>query len=176
MADVRINIFDSYSLFHSGNTFTGANSLSLLGLVIPGSISFNNIAIIKSIDNSVHTFSALFGLYSLNGSTLSLANSASNSHTATGRNWMSLVTSATQDISPGNWYFGLIMQTSSNAARIFKGYEGQAYPGIAAYAGIFVRGIYSVSTNALPSSINTTDMTKELNTANITFPYILISA
>lgn len=156
-------------------------SLQIHGIYLGGSLSFNNVAMILSASGTTaKTLSISLGLYSLTGSTLSLANSASQSTnpTANQLSWVSLVTSTTQNITPGNWYFGFLISTSNNSLVSFM---GRAI-GIATFGsqgGAFVRGRLSVSTSALPSSIATSDLVKEGAVAGATpnrHPYILITA
>lgn len=184
MADVRINIFDSLKLAHSLN-FNALDSIGTLlvnGVHIPGSISFNNVVmpISRVASNVGRTFSVSFGLYSLNVSTLSLANSASFSETRTAGeiSWYTLATSAAQDITPGNWYFGVLRSTSGDSQFRVAAYGGFGAVGLTDN-GVFVRGYMSVTTGALPASIATTDMLKEptIGTGGHgKHPYVIISA
>lgn len=175
----RINIFETIKVHPSVIPGGPINDwLFIYGFVFPGSISFNNIALVKSIANVVHTASFSLGIYSLNGSTLSLANSAFASHNLTGINWVSFATSATQDITPGNWYLGFLRASSSNNPSIVGGNQRIVSNG--EYGGLIVNGNYSASTNALPSSIATSDIIKEGNAStagNISStPYVLITS
>lgn len=187
MANIRLNQFQNIPtlqmviLDHAMSNSN--NQVQMHGVIIPGSISFNNVAILLSGSGGVsEDLSISFGLYSLTGSTLSLANSASR---ATGLtlnqtmfSWLSLATSATQDITPGNWYFGFLSLTtlgSSFSVVVNRAFNGNANNP----AGIFVRGYHSVSTSELPASIATSDMVKEFSSTNtnlVEFPYIIISA
>jgi len=129
--------------------------------------------------NIGQTFGASFGLYSLNGATLSLANSAAASRTATsgGEGWMTLATSATQDITPGDWYFAVKSSTAGYAGYMFHCLNAKQIN--SAYLGPFYRGWFSVSTGDMPASIATSDMVKEGSSSpaqSQNYPYILISA
>lgn len=186
MANVRLNKFESFPLIHRGatNVLLGNASLHVLGVVIPGSISFNNLAVILSQGNTGASVTLSFGLYSLNGSTLSLANSASRSFNtnANGLSWITLATSATQDITPGNWYFALMSSVSGGAENmsILCNALGNIGPSGIVYGGVFVRGVATASTSVLPSSIATSALSKEQASAGADEetlqPYILISA
>jgi len=159
-----------------------AGVLHMQGVEVFGSISFNQVAMIYTANGTTaKTLTLSFGLYSLNGSTLSLANSASTSTnpTANGYSWITLGTSATQDITPGNWYFGFISSTSSNNNLSVVCMPGFNYAAAATQrrpSGVFVMGEYSVTTNAFPTAICTSDMIKEPTGKNPQYPYILISA
>ena len=187
----RINIFEHFPTINyvSFRRMQDPGSLRINNVYIPGSISFNNIAMILSaVGTGSRSITLSFGLYSLSGSTLSLANSASFSieHTTSTIGWITLITSATQDITPGNWYFAYLQSISHNGAQSsaswlvpaenFANAIGTNY----AYAGPFLRGEYSTTTNVLPVSIATSDFIKEGNTSITTLnrdhPYIVISA
>lgn len=157
----------------------------VVGVYIPGSISFNKVQMLITDFGaaSTGTLTIHFGLYSLNGSTLSLANSASCSTNQSGTTplnlpWITLATSATQDITPGNWYLGFWFTGSSAFVPGFAGLGGN-FAWTTPYGGNLVRGRYSTTTNALPSSIETSAFNKEgsAGDANSSLvPYILISA
>ena len=187
---MRINIFEAGPrLFHNvvTGTLLGEGSLHILGVEIPGSISFNNVAMIFSGSGAVsENLTLSLGLYSLNGSTLSLANSASAATgltlNQTAFSWLTFATSATQDITPGNWYFAAMSSTSLGGGFSLVKNAGVVDLASSAHGGIFVRGIMTVSTNAMPASIATSDLYKEGDPsisaaiAGRTHPYILISA
>lgn len=184
MAAARLNVFDNLQLGHMLEEQRPTNgSLGIHAVVFPGSISFNTVAFLLSAasasQSTARTASLGFGLYSRNGATLSLANSASGSftNTASAVSWMTLATSATQDITPGNWYLAFTFSTSQDG-RVSL-FCNSAFSGVAdaAYGGPFFRGHYSATTNAFPASIATSDMNKEGGTGGGSFhPYILISA
>ena len=180
---MRINIFENLPVLHRGlQASLVANSLSIQGVYIPGSISFNTIAIYLSGSGGVsENLTIRFGLYSLNGSTLSLANSASlQTALSLGQimnSILTLNTSATQDITPGNWYLGIVGETSLGGSFSMVGAVSNSL-GNGTYGGPFIWGYYSASTTGLPASIATSDMIKggggAANTALTS--YILISA
>lgn len=181
----RINFFESIPTLQdiTARELHGMGTLMINGVQLEGSLSFNNLAMIFSGSGGLsEDLSVSFGLYSLNGNTLSLANSASAATALTlnqtAFSWLTFATSAVQDITPGNWYFAVMSSTSLGAS--FSLEVENALLGMGGvYAGPFVRGMLSVSTNALPASIATSDMLKEgtLTTGqNFRQPYILISA
>ena len=119
MASVRLNIFENTPLFHVApgafQLSTDNGQIFMQGVEIPGSISLNNVIMMMSASGTTaKTLSFSVGLYSLTGSTLSLANSASFSSNpgANALSWITFVTSATQDITPGNWYFAYMSSTA----------------------------------------------------------------
>ena len=183
---MRINIFENFPVIHrvtglTTNVNANAGTLNIHQVYIPGSLSFNNIAfIISARSSTAQSFSLSFGLFSLNGSTLSLANSASASTSfssnQTTRQWFTLATSATQDITPGNWYLGHIVSSSgTNQVPYLKNEDFNILNAV--YGGPFLWGILSISTGAIPASIATSDLTKALDdSSNNIIPYILISA
>lgn len=183
MANARINTFLYPELFHFAAVLgDDARTLKIWGVDTPGSLSFNNLAILLSRGHTSASVTYSFGLYSMNVGTLSLANSGSMVETngANGISWRTLATSATQDITPGNWYFAMLKATAGNTSIAAWGYNGiggatdTAYD----YAGSFVLGVYSVTTSGLPSAINTSEMFKvpHATTSDDEIPYILISA
>lgn len=191
MANVRINKYENWKMMGNMNIQNGSffSSLMCHMVVIPGSISFNNVAIIASQTIGAFLsgrYSVSFGLYSLNGSTLSLANSASAASDITlnqsARSWLTMITSATQDITPGNWYFAFIHSSASSGSHGYMARNAKHNLGVndnSAYGGPFFDGYLSVSTGAMPASIATSDMIKDEATANegITLhPYILITS
>lgn len=182
----QMNKFENFPLFQvTSNRGFGA-SVYMHMVEIPDNISFNTVAVILTWNlASSHGVSRSysFGLYSLTGSTLSLINSASNSYgVASGIatnfiSWLTLATSATYNISAGNWFFAILHSVSSVGAlgtgRILNFNVMDVTQSV--YGGPFFRGVHSVSTAALPASINTSDMTKDGAILSLA-PYILIAA
>lgn len=142
------------------------------------SISFNtiNLVIVRNNSNS-RTISASLGLYSVTGSTLSLANSAAGTwtnHTNPGSRYQYLsfsTISATQNISPGTWYFGLLASTAGSNCS----YGGLTANPANAVQGGFIGGEMTATTNALPASYATSDLDITGRNALIV-PYIIVSA
>lgn len=131
-------------------------------------VNFNFIGAAGGADGSTVSI----GLYSLNGSTLSLANSASINITLAAVGWLSVTdTSATQNITPGTWYFGINL--NSGAALILQG-QTDVNPGNAFPAG-FIGGVATATTASLPTSIATSDLDITGNDAMFV-PYIILTA
>ena len=180
----RLNIYETIPLFAASGiglgVFSSNGALRIRGVYIPGSISFNQVAVVFN-NNSVvaNSLSISFGLYSLsNNSTLNLANSASFSSTysATIISWLTLATSATQDITPGNWYFGVVVSQSNHTDFGLLGNTDQ--PVVSVYGGPAMRGQYRSTTNNIPSTIHTSDILKDDTAPNQrgVQAYVLISA
>ena len=137
-----------------------------------------------SVGTGNKTVTISFGLYSLNGASLSIANSASRTYSAAGAAGvhLSFATSAAQDITPGNWYFAVLYATGGNSLFSFlRGNQNDdfVFAGTNPIVGAIVRGQQSVSTAGLPAAIATTDIAQEgSNTDNISHahPYIVITA
>lgn len=129
-------------------------------------ISFKtvNIPRVYFSSNSSVGFTFSVGLYSLTGSTLSIANSISGSQSFTssigngGQAFISMsATSANQNLTPGTWYFGILVSLSaSNNTRL--NLFGFTLTRTNAWPGGFIGGQMTASTNALPSSIATADL------------------
>jgi len=182
-ANPQLQFFENFPGHLGGNTVGQSNgTLSVHAVNIPLSISFNQVVALMSISSAA--LSALsgtlqFGLYSLNGSTLSLANSASNTvqHTDSANSWYSMVTSATQNISPGAWYFGVNfftggIATDHNSASFFG--NSSIAPNNAIPGG-FLMGRVTGSTNAMPATIATSNLDITGSDA-VRQPYIIITA
>lgn len=181
-ANPQLQFFENFmGKAGAANVAYSNGTLSIHAVNIPLSISFNYPIVIMSVSSAA--LSALsgtlqFGLYSLNGSTLSLANSASNTveHTDSAFSWYSMVTSATQNISPGNWYFGLNFFTggiaTDHSSASFH-MNSSVNPGNANIG--MVQGRMSASTTAMPSSIATSDLDITGSDANRQ-PYIILTA
>lgn len=163
----RINYFYNWFPFQDCQLRQFSNNELNMHLVyIPGSLSFNSLVVPISVGATInHTYTISFGLYSISGSTLSLANSASYASNDFNNSFWKNITdiSATQDITPGNWFFAYIITESSNNPRvnniIFQN-ATRDYSIDVNVGGPFVRGRYSVTTNGFPASIATSDMSK----------------
>lgn len=172
--DPQIQFFENFP-GHLGNAnlVYSVNTLSIHAVNIPLSISFNNVLALLSESNS-GSATIRFGLYSLSGSTLSLANSASAAITmGNAYSWQSFATSATQNISPGAWYFALMVSSEGASSLSFYG-NSSVNPGDAVPGG-FLRGRMTASTAAMPASIATSDMDITGSDA-MRQPFILITA
>lgn len=152
-ADPQLQFFENFPGKNGAANLAYSNgTLSIHAVNIPLSISYNNVVVLLSQNSG--SFTLQHGLYSLNASTLSLANSASRAITVTaGLSWVSMATSATQNISPGAWYFGFNILSGGSSSISFFGNSSIA-PGNAVPGG-FLRGRVTGSTNAMPASIAT---------------------
>lgn len=177
----------------AGSTYVGfsLNTLSLQAINIPLSISFSLpvFLVSRSANNATRSGSATFnlGLYSSTNSVLailstagfSLGNSASATLTWGGANastlWVSMATSATQNITPGTWYFAVNVSSNSNGAGASLGFFGNSSMNIGNAAPAVVRARMTASTGALPSFIATSDL--DLTGSDATRqPYIVLTA
>lgn len=181
-ANPQLQFFQNFPGKGGASTVAYSNgTLSVHGVNIAASLSFNNIVALLSFSSALASNwsgSVQFGLYSLNGSTLSLANSAGQqlNIATTAYSWISMVTSAAQNITPGAWYFaynmftnGLLPHTSASFMANFSFNPNEANPG-----GFFM-GRMTASTNAMPSSIATSDL-DITGSDSLRHPYIIITA
>jgi hypothetical protein len=174
---------------HNGAAFVGASSgfsngtLSFQAVNIPANLSFNNVAIFLSntFAHSSRTMNQTFqfGLYSFDGTSLDLVNSASRNFTkatgATGASWISFVTSTTSVIPPGTWYFAFNILTGGVSQASVFSYFANSSVGVVNAEPIMLRGRMSVSTNAMPAAVATSDLNITGATA-VRQPYIIITA
>lgn len=128
---------------------------------------------------SAGRLTALIGLYSKTGSTLTITNSVSGtysfSNVAAGARYVSFTaTSASQNLTPGTWFIGLHLSTTSSANMSLIG-NSRASATDNAFPNDFVGGRMTVSTNALPASVATSDLDTTGVDAHST-PYMLITA
>lgn len=156
-------------------------TLSFVPFIVRDSISFAtmNIAMEHSGAGG-KTNSISIGLYSLNGSTLSLANSISRTATYGGGGenyYVSLAdTSATQNITPGTWWWGFLFSTAgANRSLIGGVIDGLLLNAVNAFPGAFIGGAMTDSTNALPSSMATSDL-DTTGSGAMFVPFIILSA
>lgn len=182
-ADPQLQFFENFP-GHLGAAYNGYSNgtLSVHAVNIPLSISFNKVVALMSVSSAA--LSALsgtiqFGLYSLNAGTLSLANSASGAVAEGGsaNSWYSMATSATQNISPGAWYFGVNFFTGGIATdHSSASFYGNSSVNLAnAVPGGFLMGRMTASTNAMPSNIATSDL--DITGSDATRqPYIILTA
>lgn len=144
------------------------------------SISLLSVNIMYSQTNA-GTFTVSLGLYSVNGSTLSLANSLSATKSNTGgAQYMSFTaTSQTQNITPGQWYWGYVVTSAGgNSVAGFIGNQafGNSVP-TNTIPNFFVGGRMTVSTAGLPSNVAITDIDASISTSGISvFPTIILTA
>ena len=188
MADAQINIFEvANNELGSRSVGAGFGILQFFNFYVPSSISFNNVAFLFNgvVGTASRGITFRMGLYSLNAGSFSLANSASRAMTLSSTNglsWITMVTSATQNITPGLWWIAFHSTRTNGAAGAEYGLvEKKALAPFSqgGNVGVFLRGYDTSAYTAMPVSVNTTRLSKEgLGTlANSTiFPYILISA
>ncbi len=171
----QLQYFENFPL-HEGATFVARSNgtLSVHAVNVFLSLSFNYPLVLVSRPNSGGQQTVQFGLYSLNGSTLSLANSASNSISfSNDSSWISMVTSATQNISPGPWYFALNLLSSQTSN--LSMYANTSINAGNAVPGGFLMGRMTASTNGMPASIATSDL--DITGSDATRqPYVIITA
>lgn len=173
----QLNFHQEYYITPTIITGISDGTLSFVPLNIRDSVSLNTVNMWISFSSAAQTHTFNIGLYSLTGSTLSIANSISGTISASNnqRRYISFTaTSATQNITPGTWWFGLLIRTSGNAnisldaANIINAQN--------AFPGAFTGGRMSVSTNAIPASIATSDLDITGSDATALRPIIIISA
>lgn len=173
-ANPQLQFFENFP-GHLGDAFVAYSqrTISVHAVYIPLSLSFNNVVALLSESNA-GSATLQFGLYSLNGSTLSLANSAGASITmANALSWRSFVTSASQNITPGQWYFAL--NISSGGASSLSFLANSSFNAVNVIPGSFLMGRVTASTAALPASIATSDLDITGSDA-LRQPYIIITA
>lgn len=103
------------------------------------------------------------GLYSLNNTVLSLANSAFKSETNqySGQRGGYIVitsTSATQNITPGTWWIGYLISSSAQSGTMDLIGQSTNISAANAFPGSFIGGRMTDSTNALPASYATSNL------------------
>ena len=173
-ANPQLQFFENFPGHLGVNVAVRSNGiLSIHAVNIPLSLSFNYPVVLVSRPDSGGTQTIQFGLFSLNGSTFSLANSASQSiGFSNAASWITLVTSATQNISPGAWYFA-INAFSSGTSNLSFYINSSVSPENA--QPVFIMGRMTETTNAMPGSIATSglDITGSDATRQ---PYIILTA
>lgn len=148
--------------------------VSFIGFQVIESISLNTLNFAG--DGGTGTGTVKIGLYSITGNTLSIANSISGSFALVSGRYISLTDmSATQNISPGAWYFGFLFSSATDSGSAFS-IDGQSGLVVSnAFPGVFIGGAMTATTNALPASYATSDL--DVTGANaMIVPEIIISA
>jgi hypothetical protein len=90
--------------------------------------------------------------------------------------WISFTnTSATQNITPGTWYFGIVLSFNPSSTgfdtHLLRGHRG--FSAENAFPGSFIWGRMTATTGALPSSYATSDLdTTGMDAMGV--PYILL--
>lgn len=174
-ANPQIQFYQNFERYKiNANVAYSNGRLSLHHVEIPLSLSFNNVVLLVSNSgNGTRSFS--FGLYSLNASSFSLANSASASWApgAGAYSWISLATSATQNITPGQWWFAVNVR-SSGSSSFSLGMQSSMNPANAIGNPPYVARM-TVSTAAMPGSIATSALDITGSDA-FRQPYVIITA
>lgn len=189
----NLNLHESFPLNAVSLTTWGIGTLPIFGFYLGSTLPFTSVNILLSCSGATNrTISVSFGLYSLNGSTLSLANSASGSMTAGGSStsWVSLVTSAAQNLSAGNWFTALVYTTAGDSRWSIAARQILIPSGASAGAGThtpnwntirpggvaadFAFGIRATSTGGIPATIHSSDVAQNVLTV-IKQPYVIIS-
>lgn len=173
--DLQLNFHANYKALIGGNNYVVSNgTLFFFPFVLLSSISLGILNFKGSASSGTKTLS--IGLYSLNGVSLSLANSLSgafNSSITHNRYFSLTATSATQNITPGNWWWGFLLSTAGASNFSLEAQSsvnaGNAFP------GSFIGGIMTASTNALPTNYATSDLDITGSDA-LTIPTIILSA
>lgn len=170
-----------YNFPNINRSISGINAVSLtfVPFHIRDSISWSifNMPITYQATDTTHAQSLSVGLYTLNGSTLSLMNSISGTNTFSTANigrFISLTaTSATQNLTPGNYWFGILLSTSNGTSRL--SIWGASLPSANnAFPVGFVGGAMTASTNALPTAYSTSDL-DTTGIDGLLIPYILLT-
>lgn len=179
----QLQYFENFPGHLGTNNVAYSNgTLSVHAVNIPLSISFNNVVALISFGSDAGGISSFqgsiqFGLYSMNAGTLSLENSAGKAVSVNGGNsWISMVTSATENVTPGAWYFGFNIFTNGVLPHTSASFYANSSiaPGNAIPGG-FIMGHVTASTNAMPTSIATSDLDITGGDA-IRQPYIILTA
>ena len=185
-ADPQLQFFENFPGKDGAEFFNlSQRTMSVHAVNIPLSLSFGVPVMLLTVGATDATRSATItinlGLYSLNGSTLSLANSASGSWTNAGSNtstvWVSMVTSATQNITPGAWYWGVAGFMNANAGADYQAFWGNSSINPGNASPVFIRGRRTVSnaTGVMPASIATSEL--DITGSDATRqPYVIITA
>lgn len=160
MAQIDFAYNTALILHVQGRTVISDGTLSFYPFNFWDSISFASVNFYLRNTNSNATYTFSLGLYSLTGSSLSLANSASATMSISSnvsQFWLSITaTSATQNITPGTWWLGFVGRSGGHSQLSITGITrlnaGNAFP------GAFVGGRMTESTASLPASYATSNL------------------
>lgn len=160
---------------NSGFLVLTHGSLNLFAINITDSLSFNYPNLAYRFGTNNRTFTISMGLYSLSGSTLSLANSGTGRTSGSNlTGYITFATSATQNVTPGTWFIGLVASTAGSSNWSLLGaFNNRDASNI--FPGTFIGGRMSDSTLGLPASIATSDLDVTGSDA-MQVAYILIGA
>ena len=119
----------------------------------------------------------------MNGSTLSLENSASGTygtgvvgiHNSIGVFIGLTAISKTQDVTPGTWYLGVLYTTAGGDFSFYGPSANISKPVFNNFTGAFLGGQMTVSTAALPTAYSSSNLSVS-NTNTFLVPQIIISA
>lgn len=162
-------------------------NLSIQRLVVPNQISATEIDLLAHLTVAASTagsFTILGGMYTMSGSTASMASSSSavvtfNSGTNataasiygahSGTRWRSMPT-GTWNVTPGEYMLAVLISINGPAGTTgsMTAYGGSSASVIQAVAGnnftnYFADGLYSVGTNALPNSLHLSNINQSGN-------------
>lgn len=154
-----------------------SGSITFCPMQIRDSISLNTVNLPLYSPSGAKTVTLRLGVYSITGSSLSLANSLSGSVDLVGDDkYLSLTaTSSAQNMTPGTWFFGLLFSTSSNSNFTVNAMSHSRFNAENAFNFGFIGGAMTASTSALPSSIATSDL-DVTGTDALAAPVMIISA
>src|SRR3990167_9050024 len=130
-----------YNFLVEGNTASQTNGQQrFFAFNVYDSISFNTVDMMIGHAATANTVSISLGLYSLTGNTLSIANTISFFYTGAAFQSTQFIaqkgnTSSAQNITPGTWYFGLLVSLSSITVIRWNGFSANLD---AAFPGFFV--------------------------------------
>lgn len=145
-----------YGVFNL-NVGVSHQSIFFSPMILEDNISFINLNFLVNKNATGGTHSIYIGLYSLSQSSLSLANSISGTLSVTAANYFPLTaTSSSQNITPGNWWWGYLLSTNSVSNHFIFG--ANVINPANAFPGNFIGGLMTVTSSQLPSNIATSDL------------------
>ena len=147
----------NYNYVPGNNVSVSDANLYMFPFEIKETVQLLTLNLAKSEENSAKTVSHYLGIYSLNGVSLSIANSLTvTTPLLDNLVWFSFTnTSIVQTLTVGNWWLGYLMSTSSNSNISLRG--GFTVNPVNSFPGSFIGGRLSVTTSGLPASVATTD-------------------
>ena len=137
----QLNFVYNWPFINDNTQSVGNGTLKFAPFNVGDSISLLTINLLIQGSNANRTITCSLGLYSLTGSSLSIANSLSATSTmanAVARFVSLTATSATQNITPGTWYWGLLFSTGGNAN--FSLFGNSSFAPANAFPGAFIGG------------------------------------
>lgn len=176
--DPQLNVWKNFQGLNQQTNAVYSNgtlSVNMFNLPVSMSLGVAALGALRSVTAATGTMTIQMALYSLSGSTLSLENSGSMSFSAstTQRSWYAVTTwSKTQNISPGQWWWGVNIISSSVSSFSFL---ANSSVNITNAPLIPMKGHMTVSTATPPSSIATSNLDISGNDA-MRQPFIIITA